>query len=270
MVTASDRLSPSGSSVMFSTSSTSDFSVAPAEAIASRGLSEPSVSTSITRRSYSVDCSTRVGSTEKDTRRTGAKMASIGITPMVAVVRPGRGQVALAAVDRQVDRETTLGVDRGDVLVGVEDLDASYDLDVGRGDLLGPGRLETDRHRLLELRIENHVLQVQDDVGDVLDDPGDGVELVEGFVEADLGDRGAGDGRQQGAAKRVAERVTEAGLERGDREPLAVLGLLIDGFDGRALDDEHFAGTSVTVTGWTMTVTVTVLVDLLGVELDDE
>ena len=30
-----------------------------------------------------MDCSTRVGSTEKVTRRTGEKMESTGITPMV-------------------------------------------------------------------------------------------------------------------------------------------------------------------------------------------
>ena len=52
--------------------------------------------------------------------------------------------------------------------------------------------------------------------------PRDGVELVEGVVEAHLGDGGAGDRRQQRAAQRVAERVAEAGLERADGEPLAV------------------------------------------------
>jgi hypothetical protein len=33
--------------------------------------------------------------------------------------------------------------------------------------------------------------------------------------------------------------VAEAGLERSDREPLHVVGLLADGFDGGALHDEH-------------------------------
>ena len=69
---------------------------------------------------------------------------------------------------------------------------------------------------------EHEVLEVQDDVGDVLLDARDGVELVEGVVEAHLGDGRAGDRRQQRAAQGVAERVAEAGLERGDGEPLAV------------------------------------------------
>ena len=58
--------------------------MSPAEARASRGVIEPSVSMSMTRRSYSVDCSTRVGSTSNDTRRTGEKIESTGITPMVS------------------------------------------------------------------------------------------------------------------------------------------------------------------------------------------
>ena len=57
--------------------------VSPAEASASRGVSDPSVSMSSTRRSKSVDCSTRTGSTVKATRRTGEKMASTGMTPMM-------------------------------------------------------------------------------------------------------------------------------------------------------------------------------------------
>ena len=62
---------------------------------------------------------------------------------------------------------------------------------------------------------------------------------MQGVVEADLGDRGAGDRREQRAPERVAERVAEAGVERADGEPLTVLLLLADGLDGGALDDEH-------------------------------
>ena len=74
--------------------------------------------------------------------------------------------------------------------------------------------------------------------------PVDGVELVEGVVEADLGDGRAGDRRQQGAAQRVAERVAEAGLERADGEPLTVAFCLAEGFDGGALNDQHVLSTS--------------------------
>ena len=50
---------------------------------------------------------------------------------------------------------------------------------------------------------------------------------------------GPGDRRQQGAAQRVAQRVAEAGVERSDGEPLAVVLFFTDGFDGGSLDDEH-------------------------------
>jgi hypothetical protein len=74
---------PWGSSSRSATSPTSDRRVSPADASASRGVSDPSVSMSSTSRSKSVDCSTRTGSTEKATRRTGEKIESTGITPIV-------------------------------------------------------------------------------------------------------------------------------------------------------------------------------------------
>jgi hypothetical protein len=90
-------------------------------------------------------------------------------------------------------------------------------------DLTRAAHVDAEGDRLVGLRREHEVLEVQDDVGDVLGDPGDGVELVQGVVETDLRDGGAGDRRQQRAPQRVAERVAEAGLERADGEPLTVV-----------------------------------------------
>lgn len=67
-------------------------------------------------------------------------------------------------------------------------------------------------------------LEVQDDVGDIFLDSGNGGEFVEDAVDTDAGDSSAGDRRQQGAAERVTECVTEAGLERLDDEFRAVVG----------------------------------------------
>jgi hypothetical protein len=58
-------------------------------------------------------------------------------------------------------------------------------------------------------------------------------------VEPDLGHRRSRDGRQEGPAQRVAEGVAETGLEGADGEALPDLVGLAQGFDGRALDDEH-------------------------------
>ena len=94
-------------------------------------------------------------------------------------------------------------------------------------------------NRLVTLDAEHEVLEVQDDVGDILLDPRYGGELVERVVEANLSDRRARDGRQQGTAQAGAERVAEARFERGDREPRTVPFGLADRFHRGPLDDEH-------------------------------
>ena len=68
--------------------------------------------------------------------------------------------------------------------------------------------------------------------------PGHGGELVQHAVDPDAGDRGAGDRGEQRAAQRVAEGVAEAGLQRLDDEPGAVL---VDDLFGQGgpLCDEH-------------------------------
>jgi hypothetical protein len=81
----------------------------------------------------------------------------------------------------------------------------------------------------------DEVLQVEDDVGDVLADARQRRELVRGALDLDRGDRGALERREQHAAQRVAERVTEAAVERLDLEDAAVLvHLLVD--DARNLE----------------------------------
>src|SRR5690606_25771810 len=105
----------------------------------------------------------------------------------------GAGEVALAALDGQVDREAALAADGRDVQVLVEDLDVRGGDDVTGGDLGGARHVEAQGDRLVGGGGHHHVLEVQDDVGDVLGDPGDRVELVQGIVEADLGDGSTGD-----------------------------------------------------------------------------
>ena len=141
----------------------------------------------------------------------------------------------------------------------VEDLHVRGQLDVARGDVGRAACVEAQGDGLLRVDGEHEILEVQDDVGDVFLHPGDGGELVQGVVEADLGDGCAGDRRQQRAAQRVAQGVPEAGLERCDRKPLTIALGLAEGLDRRALNDQHvkpfFAAG---------------LAGLLGVELDDE
>src|SRR3712207_7567322 len=68
-------------------------------------------------------------------------------------------------------------------------------------------------HRLVGVGADDQALEVEDDLGDVLLDARHGGELVQGALDADAGDSGTGDGRQQRAPQGVAEGVAEAGLE---------------------------------------------------------
>jgi hypothetical protein len=81
---------------------------------------------------------------------------------------------------------------RRDRRLGVEDLDPGRQVDV-----LGLHLARAGRHqRRLDLvgigvHADDEILQVQDDVGDVLFDAGDGRELVGDPLDADARDRGA-------------------------------------------------------------------------------
>src|SRR3954463_5456086 len=159
-----------------------------------------------------------------------------------------RRAVAAAAADREVELELGLLLERGDVRVRVEDLDARGQVDVARGDVAGTG----DDERRLDLRgvrvhAAHDALEVEDDVRHVLGDALDRRELVRHPLDADRGHGGTGQRRQQHAAQRVAERVAEAAVERLDREGAAVVLDRLGG-DSGDLEVEH-QGPNV-VGGW--------------------
>jgi hypothetical protein len=97
---------------------------------------------------------------------------------------------------------------------------------------------QVHHHRLVLLAGEHQLLEVQDDLGDVLDDALHRGELVLVPLDLDAGDGRARDGRQQRAPQRVAEGVAEAGLQGLDDEPGAELVHDLFGQD-RTLCDEH-------------------------------
>src|SRR4051794_22894142 len=147
--------------------------------------------------------------------------------------------VAAAAADREVQLELGLLVERGDVDVRVEDLDACGQVDVLGGDVTGA---RDDQRRLDLGRVGVHpvddALEVQDDVGDVFRDALDRRELMGDALDPHAGDGGAGERAEQHAAQRVAERVAEAAVERLDRERAAIV-LHLFGGDSGDLEVEH-------------------------------
>src|SRR5207249_674159 len=116
-------------------------------------------------------------------------------------------------------------------------------LDVGRLDharaLLGEAYLDLGR---VAVQPADQVLEVEQDVGHVLADARQGRELVRDALDLDRGDGGALERREQHAAQRVPERVTEAAVQRLDHEDAAVfVDFLVD--DPRDLE-LHQAGTN--------------------------
>ena len=151
--------------------------------------------------------------------RVDRNLAGLGV--LVAVL--GGRHVAAATLDGEFELELGLVVERRDDELGVVDLDTGRSRDVGGGDLAGTLLAQVRGDGLVVLARDDEVLDVQDDLGDIFLDTGNGAELVQHAVDADAGDSSAGDRGEQGAAQRVAEGVTEAGLERLDDEPRAEL-----------------------------------------------
>ena len=106
-----------------------------------------------------------------------------------------------------------------DVRFRLEDLDVGVALDVLRAHDAGLVDPQVQRLGVVDVQLQRDLLQVQDDVGRVLDHAGNRRELVEHAVDLDRGDRGAFDRREQHAAKGVADRRAEAALERLRIEP---------------------------------------------------
>ena len=184
-----------------------------------------------------------------------------------ALVAVGR-DVAPAPLDRDVEGQAALGVQGGDVQVGVEHLDVGA-WSAGRPPWRRRGRACrsagstgsspcTRTSRSFRFKMMSVTSSFT---------PGRVVNSCRASSKRTWVTAAPGDGREQGAAEGVAERVAEAGVERADGEPLAVVLLLVDGLDGRALDDEHGgAGSSVGSCGRGGGA----VGRLLRVELDDE
>jgi hypothetical protein len=102
------------------------------------------------------------------------------------------GDVAAAALDRQLQLELALAVERRDVQVGVVHLDARRRRDVRGGHGARALLAQVHHDRLVVLAGDDELLDVEDQLGDVLLHPRDGGELVQDAVDADARDRRTG------------------------------------------------------------------------------
>ena len=116
-----------------------------------------------------------------------------------------RAAVAAAHLDFELGLEALLLVERGDDLVGVEDLDTGVELDVAGGDRAFLGHVEEQDARVAVREFEEDLLEVEDDVGDIFRDAGQRAEFMDGALELDAGDGGAFQRGEEHAAQRVTE-----------------------------------------------------------------
>jgi hypothetical protein len=103
-----------------------------------------------------------------------------------------------------------------------------------RGDDARRVRAQIHRLRPFARELERDLLQVEDDVGRILDHAADRLELVQHALDAHGGDRGALNRREQRAPQRIADGRSEAALKRLRGELSVLLGECF-GVDGKTL-----------------------------------
>src|SRR6201999_1675413 len=116
-------------------------------------------------------------------------------------------------------------VQRADLKLGVEYGDVADGLDVAGGHGARTLLLHDHAFGAFALHLDRDVLDVEDDVGDILTNARNRGELVQHAVDVHRLHGSALQRGQQDAAQRVAERLTEAALERlGDngRKPRGI------------------------------------------------
>jgi len=109
---------------------------------------------------------------------------------------PTRNSISKAILSVRVARTQVL----------VEDGQGGVGLDHVGGDLAGALGGELHGFGLVAFHLHDEVLDVQDDVGDILHDAGEGAELVLGSLDLDGGHGRALEGAEEDAAEAVCRR----------------------------------------------------------------
>src|SRR5579872_3638122 len=113
--------------------------------------------------------------------------------------------VAASALEAHFDVELSGFADRRDVHVAVEHFDIGVCFDLAAHDFTGLVDFQANRARALPDHLERDLLEIEDDVGGVLDDAGNGAEFVRDAIDAHGGDGRAFDGAEQHAAQAGAD-----------------------------------------------------------------
>ena len=130
------------------------------------------------------------------------------------------GLVALGQAEATADADFTLHIKHGalfkrrDFLTGVEHLDGVLDGEIAGDNRAGAFLLQVEFSVLARERLEQHALQVEDDVRHVLRDARHRRELMADALDLDRADRAALDGREEHAAERIPDCAGIADFKR--------------------------------------------------------
>ena len=136
--------------------------------------------------------------------------ADSGLILLVALC----GDIAAAIGQSDLHGQARVAHERRNVQVRVEDLDLTIGMDVASGDSAFPACLNIDGLRAVTVELCNNALDIQHDFRNVFLYAGNGGELMLYAGDLDAAGRRARQGRQQDAAKGVAESGSVAAFQR--------------------------------------------------------
>src|SRR4051794_36647640 len=127
--------------------------------------------------------------------------------------------VPTTATDVQLDVDVAIALQREEVLVAIDDRDATLALDVGSGHSAGRV-LRNAKDGVLDALVQRQRerLEIADDLVDVFNDARDRLVLVKNAIDAEAPYRGTAERGQQETPHGVSEGVAEAALERLESE----------------------------------------------------
>ena len=107
----------------------------------------------------------------------------------------------------------TLG-DRANINIRVENLNVAVGFDHARSDHAGNIGAQVERLRPVAIQLERNLLQVQNDVGRILDNARDRLELMQYAFDSHGRNRRAFNRRKQRAPQSIADRRAKPALKR--------------------------------------------------------
>ena len=125
-----------------------------------------------------------------------------------------RRNVTAAAVNCELHVQMGILIQRSNVKLGIENFYLGVCFDVARGNLALAAAFNVDSLGAVSVNLENHILQIQDNLGNVLLHTGERGEFVQNVVNFNGGNGISRQRGEQDAAQAVAKRRAVAALQR--------------------------------------------------------